>query len=84
MANYKKTHVGCEHCGSSDGAVINEDASTYCFVCQTHTRGPEAFQPSTLTKVSTMTDKRDLNPSDAFDSAIADRRLAVKTVETFG
>ena len=84
MANYKKTHVGCEHCGSSDGAVINEDDSTYCFVCQTHTRGAEAFQPQTLTKVSTMTDKRDLTPSDAFESAIADRRLALKTVETFG
>lgn len=33
----KQTHQPCDKCKSSDGAMINEDGSTYCFVCETFT-----------------------------------------------
>ena len=81
MPNYKKTHIPCEHCGSSDGAVINEDGSKYCFVCQTRDK---PFSMSTYTQVSTNPQKAVVSRSDAFQSGISDRRLALKTVEDFG
>lgn len=30
---FVKTHIPCEHCGSSDGAASNADGSTKCFSC---------------------------------------------------
>ena len=84
MADYQKMHIACPHCESSDGAVINKDGSHYCFACNTHTKAIEALEPSTYTKVSPTMQKPVLTRSDAFESAIADRRLALKTIETFG
>ena len=33
---FTQTHQPCDKCGSSDGAAINDDGSTYCFVCQNY------------------------------------------------
>ena len=81
MPNYKKMHIACDHCGSSDAAVINEDDSKYCFKCQTRDK---PFSMSTYTQVSTTPQKAVVSRSDAFQSGISDRRLALKTVEDFG
>lgn len=29
-------HIGCDHCGSSDGAALYDDGHTYCFACDTY------------------------------------------------
>ena len=84
MPNYKRMHIACDHCGSSDAAVINEDDSKYCFKCQTRDKPENPFITKTLMQVSTMTEKAHLSRSDAFESAINDRRLALKTISDYG
>ena len=84
MPNYKKVHIGCDHCGSSDAAVINEDDSKYCFKCNVRDKPENGFNMKTLPQVSTNTQKPFLSRSDAFESGISDRRLALKTVEAYG
>ena len=84
MPNYKKMHIACDHCGSSDAAVINEDDSKYCFKCNTRDKPQSDFSMPTHTNVSTTTKKPVLSRSDAFQSGISDRRLALKTIEDFG
>lgn len=37
--SFENTHLPCDDCGSSDGLATNEDGSTYCFSCETHTPG---------------------------------------------
>ena len=32
-------HDACNACGSSDGLAVYDDGHTFCFVCQTHTKG---------------------------------------------
>lgn len=84
MPNYKKTHIPCDHCGSSDGAVINQDGSKFCFVCQTRDKPDTGFSMPTHTNVPTTSKKPILSRSDAFQSAISDRRLALRTIEDYG
>jgi twinkle protein len=84
MADYKKMHIACPHCESSDGAVINKDGSHYCFACSTHTRPSEASDSVTYTHVPPKAQKAHLSRSDAFEVGISDRRLALKTAERFG
>lgn len=38
-------HESCDNCGSSDGKAVYSDGGTYCFVCETSTRG-EGSAPS--------------------------------------
>ena len=47
MPNYKKMHIACDHCGSSDAAVINEDDSKYCFKCNTRDKPQSDFSMPT-------------------------------------
>lgn len=84
MANYKKMHIPCDHCGSSDAAVINEDDSKYCFKCNVRDKPQNGFNMVTLPQVSTTPKKPHLSRSDAFQSGISERRLALKTIEDYG
>ena len=84
MPNYKKMHIACDHCGSSDAAVINEDDSKYCFKCNTRDKPQNQFITKTLMQVSPMIEKAHLSHSDAFESGISDRRLAIKTISEYG
>ena len=81
-----KTHVGCDVCGSSDGASINDDMSTYCFVCNTRTPAngktkkeynvidvDEDKQPEFLKKYNQGT-----------SVSVSDRRLTSNTLQKFG
>jgi hypothetical protein len=84
MANYKKMHIPCDHCGSSDAAVINEDDSKYCFKCNVRDKPQNGFNIPTLPNVPVTSNKPHLTLSDAFQSGISERRLALKTVEAYG
>ena len=81
---YKKMHIPCDHCGSSNAAVINEDNSKYCFKCTTRDKPSEALDSVTHTHVPPKPQKAHLSRSDAFEVGISDRRLALKTAERFG
>jgi twinkle protein len=37
--SFAKTHQPCPDCGSSDALSYNDDGSSYCFQCETYTRG---------------------------------------------
>lgn len=39
--SFAKTHQPCPDCGSSDALSYNADGSSYCFQCETYTRGQE-------------------------------------------
>lgn len=74
-----KTHQPCPSCQSSDGLSINEDNSTYCFVCNTHTKGEHDVNPIDYVPKEPLVDLAGLvSPS------IASRRIAKATVERYG
>ena len=80
---FKRTHLPCPDCGSSDALSLNEDNSTYCFKCDTYTRPSEAFNEVTYTEVPTMQRKCVVEPSDAFVGPFSDRRITTRTSEHF-
>ena len=44
---FTATHQPCDKCGSSDGAAVNDDGSTYCFVCQNYSgQGGRVSEPT--------------------------------------
>ena len=74
---FVKTHQPCPSCQSSDGMSVNEDGSTYCFVCNTHTQGngtvsQEIIKAPPLVDLSGMT-----------TPVIASRRIAKATAEKY-
>lgn len=87
--SFVKTHQPCTSCDSSDGMSINDDGSTYCFVCQTFTK-PE--ENTTVTYPLPTPEKTHREPSraiaEAFTTlptpAIGSRRIARATVERYG
>ena len=87
--SFVKTHQPCTSCDSSDGMSINDDGSTYCFVCQTFTK-PE--ENTTVTYPLPTTEKTHREPSKAIAEAfttlptpaIGSRRIARATVERYG
>ena len=86
---FVKTHQPCPSCESSDGLSINEDGSTYCFVCNTHTKADkmiEATMPYTPLKEINQEAVNALRAS--FHSlptpTIGSRRISKATVERYG
>jgi len=81
-----RTHVSCEHCGSSDGASINDDHSTYCFVCSTHTPSSENITIIKETKV--IEPIADMSFVKAFNNgnsvSVSERRITKSTMEKYG
>lgn len=82
--SFIKTHVSCPACGSSDGASINADGSTYCFVCSTLTPSTEGIivvEPITPTVTDTSFIK-------AFNVgvhvSVSERRITKTTMEKYG
>jgi twinkle protein len=78
-----KTHVPCPACGSSDGASINADGSTYCFVCNTLTKSEEG-----IVVVETANETKDMsflkNYKDGISVSVSDRRITKSTMEKYG
>ena len=42
-------HTPCNNCGSSDANSVYDDGHTYCFSCNTTTRGNDLTQPKEKT-----------------------------------
>lgn len=83
-----KTHVSCEHCGSSDGASINEDHSMYCFVCSTHTPATETtiiIKDVMQNKIKEEIDLSFIKAMNAGNSvSVSERRITKSTMEKYG
>jgi len=81
-----RTHINCEHCGSSDGASLNDDHSTYCFVCSTHTPSSENITIIKETKV--IEPIADMSFVKAFNNgnsvSVSERRITKSTMEKYG
>lgn len=81
-----KTHVGCDICGSSDGASINDDMSCYCFVCNTHTPA----NGKTTKEYNVIDVDEDKQPeflkkyNEGTSVSVSDRRLTSSTLQKFG
>ena len=87
---FLKTHVRCDTCGSSDGASINDNGSSYCFVCQKHTASlytPDQLIDLLETNMITDTTS-DLSFTSVYTAAnsvsMADRRISKATTERYG
>lgn len=85
---FVKTHVACNHCGSSDAASINEDGSTYCFSCSTLTPAEDADIDMDAVKETTSllnkVKKQMKHFQDKESCPIPERRLTRATAERYG
>ena len=86
---FLKTHVRCDACGSSDGAAVNDDGSSYCFVCQKHTASVyTSEQLTTLLETNMNTTDVDLSFTSIYKEAntvsMTDRRISKATAERYG
>lgn len=83
-----RTHVSCEHCGSSDGASINDDHSMYCFVCSTHTPATETtiiIKDVMQNKIKEELDLSFIKAMNAGNSvSVSERRITKSTMEKYG
>lgn len=83
-----KTHIACEHCGSSDGASLNDDHSTYCFVCSTHTPSPDNITTERNNMTEVVVKPKDMSFIKRYNNGVAvsisERRLTKTTVEKYG
>jgi twinkle protein len=82
--SFIRTHVACPACGSSDGASINADGSTYCFVCTTLTPGTEGIEV-----IEPITEPvKDMSFTKAFATgvpvSVSERRITKTTMEKYG
>ena len=83
---FVKTHQPCTSCDSSDGMSVNDDGSTYCFVCSTHTKPEREERMYTPPVVEAPVDVTHIRT--AFQTlatpAIGSRRISRSTVEKYG
>jgi twinkle protein len=82
--SFIRTHVACPACGSSDGASINADGSTYCFVCSVLTPGTEGIEV-----IEPITEPvKDMSFTKAFATgvpvSVSERRITKTTMEKYG
>lgn len=82
--SFVKTHVACPACGSSDGAAINADGSTYCFVCTTLTPSKDGV----VVVHDTSNETKDMSflkhYKDGVHVSVSERRITKSTMEKFG
>ena len=72
----------CGKCGSSDGNVLYDNGSRYCFVCETYTaaEGSDKLVSVTERKVHTMNTPL----SQGQFSAIEDRGISLEAAKAYG
>ena len=73
-------HVPCEQCGSSDANSLFDDGHTFCFSCQTHTKGDDMDYKEDAVKENVL----QLNNSGATVKAIPSRGITRSTCEKYG
>ena len=85
---FVKTHVACNHCGSSDAASINEDGSAYCFSCSTLTPAEDAdIDMDAIKETTSLLNKVKKQMKQFQDNEVCpipDRRLTRATAERYG
>jgi twinkle protein len=67
-------HTPCGNCGSSDANSVYDDGHSYCFSCNTTTRGNELTQPKQTTSKEFISGEV---------SALAKRKIDLDTVRKF-
>jgi twinkle protein len=74
-------HGPCSSCGSSDGEASYDDGHTYCFACNTHTRGDGVIeqQYSNIPQANKV-----VKLIEGTIQAIADRGISRATCEAYG
>ncbi len=88
---FVKTHQPCPSCDSSDALSVNEDGSSFCFACQTHTPSERKNHMEATTLPTTSKETH----SEAFKAisgdyyslptpAIGSRRISLATCERYG
>lgn len=70
-------HQPCDECGSSDGKAVYADNSTYCFVCEGHSKA--GGSTTTVRKAA-----KDFSPLSGEYLDLPDRKLYSKTLAHFG
>jgi twinkle protein len=82
--SFIQTHVACPACASSDGASINADGSTYCFVCSVLTPGTEGIE--VIEPIAEPV--KDMSFTKAFATgvpvSVSERRITKTTMEKYG
>lgn len=84
---FVKTHVPCPTCASSDGASINADGSTFCFVCNTLTQSKDGIVVlENIKDVSNETKDMSFlkHYKDGIAVSVSERRITKSTMEKFG
>lgn len=76
MADFVE-HQPCEECGSSDGKAVYSDESTYCFVCESHSKAGG-------TAASIQKKAKDFTPYRGEYMDLVDRKLFEKSLRHFG
>lgn len=84
MAEWDKTHLPCEDCGSSDGLSINTDGWSTCFVCHARKKLDGDYQPKERMRVSTPLNENviDMLTHKQYRT-ITDRRISRETCEKY-
>ena len=81
--SFKKAHLQCPDCGSSDALAVNEDGSSKCFSCGVF-RPSERLEGSAATSVLGKPQKPLRAPPDAFAAGFEDRSISMSTASAFG
>ncbi len=88
---FAQTHQPCPSCDSSDALSVNEDGSTFCFACNTHTPSERKKHMEATTLPTPLKETH----SEAFKAisgdyyslptpAIGSRRISLATCERYG
>jgi twinkle protein len=77
---FVKTHLPCPDCGGSDPLALNEDGSSYCFSCTTHTPAKEK-----VTDFKTYQRNSTLHSNDGGEFyPLTDRGIRLETAKKYG
>lgn len=77
-----KTHIPCNSCDSSDGMSLNEDGSTYCFVCNGYTKEGNMKEVVVEKKPASM--KFIQHIKDGTSVSVSDRRITRASMDKYG
>jgi twinkle protein len=82
---FKKYHLPCPACGSSDALSINENGSAKCFSCDTFFPKGVDNQANIVDSETKMTETvRELNAHGGTFAKLADRNISRETAEKYG
>jgi len=82
---FKKCHLPCPACGSSDALSVNENGSAKCFSCDEFFPKGVDKQDNIVSNKTNMTETvRELNAHGGVFAKLADRNISRETAEKYG